>query len=110
VIREIQTIQPAQIQYSSQFGKFAATLAELGPPANGAARPAAANLIPESLASGEKDGYVFAVSSTQAGFGVHANPKVFGKTGRRTFYSDENGVIRQNWGQEPATENSPALR
>jgi hypothetical protein len=30
VIREIQTIHQAQIQYLSQFGKFASTLAEEG--------------------------------------------------------------------------------
>jgi len=110
VIREIQTIQQAQIQYWSQFGKYASTLVELGPPASGAAGPAAANLIPASLASGEKDGYVFTLISTAGGFAVNANPKVFGSTGRRTFYSDENGVLHQNWSQEPATANSPDIR
>src|SRR6266478_1900642 len=110
VIREIQTIQQAQIQYLSQFGKFASTLVELGPPASGAAGPTAANIIPASLASGEKDGYVFTMIPTAAGFAVNANPKVFGSTGRRTFYSDENGVVHQNWGRDPATANSPEIR
>lgn len=62
VIREVQTIHQAQIQYLSQFGKYASTLLELGPPANGAAGPAAANLIPAILASGDKDGYVFTMA------------------------------------------------
>ena len=110
VIREIQTIHQAQIQYQSQFGKFASTLVELGPPASGAAGPTAANIIPASLASGEKDGYVFTMIPTAAGFAVNANPKVFGSTGRRTFYSDENGVVHQNWGRDPATPNSPEIR
>ena len=110
VIREIQTIHQAQIQYSSQFGKFASSLVELGPPATGSAGPSAANLIPASLASGDKDGYVFTIASTPGGFMVHANPQVFGKTGRRTFYLDENGVVHQNWGQEPATANSPEIQ
>jgi len=35
VIREMQTIFAAQMQYQSQFGAHAATLAELGPPAGG---------------------------------------------------------------------------
>ena len=56
VMREMQTIQQAQTQYQSQFGDFASTLVELGPPATGNMGPAAAKLIPASLASGEKDG------------------------------------------------------
>ena len=39
VIREIQTIHQAQIQYQSQFGKSASTLVELGPPASGTVVP-----------------------------------------------------------------------
>jgi type IV pilus assembly protein PilA len=110
VIREIQAVQQAQLQYLSEFGKYASTIRELGPPTTGAANPHAADLIPASLASGEKDGYVFTIASTAAGFAVHANPKVYGTTGRRTFYSDQSRVIHQNWGQEPATSNSPELR
>jgi len=111
VIREVQTIQQAQTQYMSQFGNYAATLAELGPPTNGVATgPHAASLIPGSLASGEKDGYVFAMNQTAAGYTVNANPKVFGSTGRRTFYSDQDGIVHQNWGQEPATVNSPEIK
>ena len=68
VIREIQTIHQAQLQYLSQFGEYAATLAELGPPASGVAGPHAAKLIPASLASGEKNGYVFTLAKTPSGF------------------------------------------
>lgn len=110
VIREIQTIHQAQTQYLSQFGDYAASLAELGPPTSGAVGPRAAYLIPASLASGEKDGYVFTMTKTPSGYAVNANPKVFGSTGRRTFYLDQDGIIHQNWGQEAATENSPELR
>ena len=107
VIREIQTIHQAQIQNLSQFGKYASTLAELGPPPNGTAGPAAANLIPAALASGEKNGYIFSMAATTTGFGINANPKAFGSTGRRTFYLDENGVVHHNWGREPATIKQP---
>src|SRR5579862_7625696 len=64
IVREIQTINTAQAQYMSQFGKFAASMAELGPPSSGGPGPAAADLIPGSLASGEKDGYVFTLTAT----------------------------------------------
>jgi type IV pilus assembly protein PilA len=109
VVREVQTIGQAEMQYVSLFGKYAATLAELGPPATGMAGPQAAELIPGKLASGEKNGYLYTLTLTSAGFAVTANPKEFGNTGRRTFYMDQNGVVHQNWGREPATANSPEL-
>jgi len=110
VLREVQTIGQAQTQYQSQFGKFAASLVELGPPASGTAGPQAASLIPASLASGEKDGYLFVLALSPAGFSVNANPKVFGGTGRRTFYLDQDGIVHQNWGQEPASATSPEFK
>jgi len=108
-IHVLRTIYAAQIQYQSTFNKFAATLDQLGPPlATGQTEgPEAAGLIPHSLASGEASGYLFAVTGTAKGFTVVAVPKTFGKTGRRTFYMDQSGIIRQNWGREPATLNSP---
>src|SRR5712692_4243383 len=75
VEREVQTISQAQTQYVSQFGRYAASLTELGPPASGADGPQAAGLIPASLASGEKDGYLFTMISTPGGYAVNANPK-----------------------------------
>ncbi len=110
MIREVQAIHQAQVQYLSQFGEFAATLAELGPPTNGVAGPHAAKLIPASLASGEKNGYLFTMVKAGGGFTVNANPKEFGRTGRRTFYIDQDGVVHQNWGSEPATANSPEIQ
>ena len=110
VVREVQTIGQAQMQYQSQFGKFAASLQELGSPASGTAGPQAANLIPASLASGEKDGYLFVLALTPLGYSVNANPKVFGGTGRRTFYLDQDGIVHQNWSQEPASTASPEFK
>lgn len=107
-IQQIRTIHTAQIQYYSQFGRYAATLAELGPPASGGqAGPQASDLIPQTLAGGKNTGYVFTLQAIPTGYAVNANPEAFGNTGRRTFYSDQTNVIRQNWGQEPATANSP---
>ena len=109
VIREVQTIHQAQVQYVSQFGRYAAKLSELGPPSTGPAGPNAANLIPANLASGEKDGYIFTLTLTTMGYAVHASPRVFGSTGRRTFYLDQNGTVHQNWGEEPASAGSPEI-
>jgi type IV pilus assembly protein PilA len=110
VIREVHTIGQAQMQYASLFGKYAASLSDLGPPTSGAAGPHAANMIPASLASGEKDGYLFTTTLTTDGYTVNANPKIFGSTGRRTFYLDQDGVVHQNFGSEPASANSPEFK
>jgi prepilin-type N-terminal cleavage/methylation domain-containing protein len=109
-IRQINTIHTAQTMYMSQFQKFAESLQQLGPPASGAPGPAAADLIPGDLAAGEKTGYVFSLSATKDGYTVTAVPKVFNSTGRRTFYSDQTLVIRENWGPEPATAQSPEIK
>ena len=110
VVREIQTVNTAQAQYMSQFGKFATAMAELGPPNSGGPGPSAADLIPGSLSSGEKDGYSFILAVTPQGYSLNANPKVYNSTGRRTFFSDQNMIIHQNWSAEPANGSSPELK
>ena len=104
VLGEIRTIHEAQTQYMSQFGKYASTLQQLGP------GPEAADLIPASLASGEKDGYLFTLTPTPGGYNINANPKVFNSTGRRTFFSNERMTIHQNWSAEPASANSEQIK
>ena len=109
-IQAIQTIHAVETQYYSQFGRYAVSLAELGPPASGAAGPAAADLISKDLTEGKKSGYVFTVSATPTGYGVSAVPESFNSSGRRTFYSDQTLVVRNNWSQEPATVSSAELK
>ncbi|HYO83187.1 MAG TPA: prepilin-type N-terminal cleavage/methylation domain-containing protein [Bryobacteraceae bacterium] len=109
-IREIQTIHTAQTQYYSQFGRYATALPELGPPAGGQEGPSGANLIPGELAKGQKSGYKFVLVGGPNGYTVNANPDAFGNTGRRTFFSDQSLVIRQNWTAEPANASSPELK
>jgi type IV pilus assembly protein PilA len=108
-IKAIQTIHQMEVQYQSQYGRYAASLAELGPPASGAPSPASADLIGTDLAQGEKQGYKFTLNGNQAGYTINANPVSFGSSGSRTFFSDQSMVIRQNFGAEPATANSKEL-
>ncbi|MFN3322379.1 MAG: prepilin-type N-terminal cleavage/methylation domain-containing protein [Bryobacteraceae bacterium] len=109
-IRQIGTIHTAQTQYFSQFGRYATSLAELGPPTSGQPGPAAADLVPGDLAAGNKSGYIFTLEGTPTGYVVNANPVTYNTTGRRTFFSDQTLVIRENWGQEPATIASPEIK
>ena len=109
-LQALRTIHTAQIQYQSQF---ATNLAQLGPPtAAGAAEgPQAGGLIQGALpTTGNASGYVFTITQTPTGYAINAVPKTFNSSGRRTFYTDESGNIRQNWGSEPATPSSPLLK
>jgi type IV pilus assembly protein PilA len=107
VIREIGSIHQAETQYYSQFGKYAATLAQLGPPVSGADGPEGANLLPKVLTDGRKNGFIYSLTATAGGYAITAVPESFGNTGGRTFYSDQTLEIHNNFGQEPATAASP---
>jgi hypothetical protein len=41
---------------------------------------------------------------------VTAVPDAFNSSGRRTFFSDQTLVIRNNWSQEPASVTSPEIK
>ena len=105
-LKAIQTLNTAQVQYQSQFSRFAQNLTELGPPASGTDNASSANLISSDMAAGAKQGYNFTLTGTPTGYTITAVPQVFGSTGSRTFFSDQSLVIRENYGQEPATANS----
>ena len=104
------TIHTQQALYYSQFGRFAQSLQELGPPTTGADNASAANLIPSELAKGEKGGYKFAVIGTPTGYQVNAEPVAFGNTGSKTYFSDQSQVIHVHSGQEPATATDPEIK
>ena len=109
-IQAVKTLHTAEVQYQSQFGRYAASLTELGPPASGAANTSAADLIGNDLANGEKQGYKFTVAPVPGGYTVNAVPVAYGSSGSRSFYSDQSMVVRENYGPEPATAQSKELR
>lgn len=109
-IAAIKTIHSAQTQYFSQFGRFATTLTELGPPASGQPSPAGADLISGDLAAGEKSGYKFTLAGGPSGYTINAVPVAYNTSGSRTFFSDQSLVIRENYGQEPATATSKEIK
>jgi type IV pilus assembly protein PilA len=109
-IRQIGSIHQAEVQYNSQYGKYAISLVELGPPASGQAGPASADIIPKNLADGKNSGYLFTVTATPQGYAVTAIPESFGNTGSRSFYSDQTQAIRQSVTAEPANANSDLIK
>jgi type IV pilus assembly protein PilA len=110
-VAEIQNINKMAIQYYSQFGNYPTALTQLGPPTQGGTEgPNASGLLPSNLTQGASGGYNFVLTATPGGYAVSAVPKSFNSTGRRTFYTDQTDVVHQNWGQDPATANSPEMR
>jgi len=108
-IAAIRTIHTAQTQYFSQYGKYATSLTELGPPTSGAAGPGGAELIDATLAAGSKSGHKFTMTGNASGYIITVVPEAV-NVGSRTFYSDQSYVVRQNVGMEPATANSPEMK
>jgi type IV pilus assembly protein PilA len=108
-VAAIQTIHKMQVQYQSQYGRYAATLAELGPPPSGAPSPAGADLIGNDLALGEKQGYKFILTTIPGGYVINANPVTYNSSGSKSLYSDQSMVIRENFGPEPATAQSKEM-
>ena len=110
-IKQINNLQLAQQQYMSQFGRYAKTMEELGPPESGQMSPAGAALISSDMATEKvKAGYRFELEGSESGYMIRAMPTAFNGTGRRTFFSDQTLIIRQNWGAEPADVNSDEIR
>jgi hypothetical protein len=77
-LKVVTTIHTAQVQYYSDYGRFATNLRELGPPDSGPEGPSAANLIENDLANGEKCGCRFALTGTPGGYSITAEPSQFG--------------------------------
>jgi type IV pilus assembly protein PilA len=105
----IKTIHTAQVQYYSTYGRYAASLTELGPPASGNANASSADVIGSDLSGGKKQGYLFTLTGTPGGYIINANPETFGSTGSKTYYSDQTMVVRVNEGPEPATATSKPM-
>ena len=80
------------------------------PPTSGAPGPASADLIDATLAAGTKSGHKFTMTGNASGYVINVVPESYGNSGSRTFYSDQTMTIRQNYGQEPATINSPEMK
>ncbi len=106
-VKSVQAINLAQSQYTTTFpaNGYACSLTALGgDPHSGPPTPANAEMLENDLAKGVKSGYQFSITNcvknTQngsdrvTGYTVIAQPLTVGKTGNRTFCSDESGQIK----------------
>ena len=111
-VGSLRTVANAQNSFSKEHPDkdFATSLGELGPPPGD-------NQIDSALASGAKSGYVFTFnpgspdsSGRRTKYAVTAQPRTFEKTGDRSFFVDESGLIRYTIENRPATAADPPLQ
>jgi|ERR1043166_1177002 hypothetical protein len=104
VLRAVRTIHSAELTYSSTYG-------------NGNYGPLSVlsltGLIDPVLSTGEKYGYVYNLTVLPSGplsFRLTATPIRYPKTGRRSFYIDQTGVIHgADKGGAVATSSDPVI-
>lgn len=95
-VASLHAIGTAQTSYSTTYPQvgYADKLSQLGPSPDGKPTVTAANLIPGDLAAtNTKSGYTFAITGGGVTYTIIATPQVPGKTGIRSFCSNESAVI-----------------
>ncbi|MGA7914461.1 MAG: DUF4190 domain-containing protein [Candidatus Acidiferrales bacterium] len=129
----LRIISVAAVTYQSEYENgFPSSLDVLGGDRRVTATCNHANLLDRSLAFGRQFGYGFTytpkypdgstepvispkaaakgcTSGGASGYSVTANPLQRGSTGRRSFYTDQTGVIRYSNDGESANADSPTL-
>jgi hypothetical protein len=99
-IESLKTIADAVEKYRRTYTRLPDSLANLVAPAKGAPTVEAAGLLDADLAAGARSGYnfryVLASNSTlgaPAKYALAATPQVYGRTGKRSFFTEGDGVI-----------------
>ena len=97
-VGSLRSINTASVAYSTTYGTYPPTLADLGPDSSGgtAATSTTADLLDSVLSAGVKSGYTFtfAPGTGNLSYTLKAVPSSQGVTGQRGFYTDQSGVIR----------------
>jgi hypothetical protein len=99
-IEALNKVAKAVEAYRNKYSRLPESLANLGPPLHGAANGEAAGLVDSDLANGMKNGYsiryaILGASTlgAPAKYELAATPQQYGRTGRRSFFRDSNGVL-----------------
>ena len=118
-VGSLRTLCTAEVTHAYTYKKgFSVSLAALGPAPDGATIDAShAYLIDGVLASGLKSGYRIEYTPGPVGddgrisaFAVVARPQEFGRTGVRSFYTDQTCVIRSTGENRAATAQDEPIR
>jgi type IV pilus assembly protein PilA len=106
-VNSLQKINQAEIMYSGNYPAlgYACSLTALGgDPHSGPPTATSSQLLPSDLSSGLKQGYAFTITcgdevtsgstTRHNSFTVVAKPQTVGKTGDRSYCTDETGQIK----------------
>jgi type IV pilus assembly protein PilA len=111
-VGSLHVLNTACQNYASTYGLgFPAGLANLSPAASPSS--SAADLIDNTLVSGNKSGYTFNYSAAAAVSGIintytiTADPVIRGNSGQRGFFTDQTFVIRVNTASTASASDSP---
>ncbi len=115
-VQSLRTIQTAETEYATTYPNlgFSATLGALGGNSSSScvASSSQACLIDNILASGTKSGYTITWTgdglTPSISYTINADPLVRGSSGRRSFFTDQPGVIRYN-NSSAATLTDPTI-
>jgi hypothetical protein len=99
-VESLKAINDAVERYRRTYTRLPDSLANLASPAKGAPSAEAAGMLDPDLAAGARSGYNFryilASNSTlgaPAKYALAATPQTYGRTGKRSFFTDGDGVI-----------------
>jgi hypothetical protein len=99
-LESVRTIASGVESYRNKYLRLPESLANLASPARGKPRLEAAGLLDGDLAKGSKNGYAFRYViagasnlGAPAKYELSATPLSYGRTGRRSFFRDSNGVM-----------------
>jgi len=99
-VESVAKVATAVEHYRKKYSHLPESLAALGPPLHGSATVDAAGLLDSDLANGMKNGYniryVIVGANTLgalAKYEVSATPREYGRTGRRSYFRDSDGVL-----------------
>jgi len=99
-LESLKMIAAAIESYRSKYPRLPESLANLAAPARGKPNAEAAGLLDSDLAKGAKNGYAFRYViagasdlGAPAKYALSATPLRYGRTGRRSFFRDSNGVL-----------------
>jgi type IV pilus assembly protein PilA len=112
----VRTISTAETAYATSYAAigYSAALTDLGDGGSGncVAISTRACLLDSVLANGIKSGYSFTYandgSTPSIAYTINADPSIRGASGRRSFFSNEPGVIRFN-NAAAATPTDPPI-
>lgn len=117
-VRSLQVINTAEITYASTYGgSYSPALQALGAPPEGQSpHSLAANLIDDFLARGRKNSYEFTYtpgtpdpSGNITRYTLAARPLTYTRRSKRSYFSDESGVIRYTEEERGATAQDPPV-